>query len=76
MGNIKDTCRDFFAKREPAPIGCIFHDLDFFSSTKDAFTLFEADHAHFLPRIFIYLDDINGANTFGWSANLLKSYWQ
>ena len=63
LGAVKDTCRAFFAEHAPAPIGCIFHDLDFYSSTRDAFTLFEADHCHFLPRIFMYFDDINGDNT-------------
>jgi hypothetical protein len=63
IGNVKDTCRDFFAENEPAPIGCIFHDLDFYSSTRDAFTLFDADNSHFLPRILMYFDDINGDNT-------------
>jgi hypothetical protein len=67
LGNVKDTCKTFFSEFDPAPIGCIFHDLDFYSSTRDAFTLFEADSSHFLPRIFMYFDDIIGNNT--WLAS-------
>jgi hypothetical protein len=67
IGNVKDTCGKFFAERKAAPVGCIFHDLDFYSSTKDAFALFEAGHSHFLPRVFMYFDDINGDNT--WLVN-------
>ena len=63
LGDVKDTCRTFFSEYDPPPIGCVFHDLDFYSSTRDALTLFEADPAHFLPRIFMYFDDIIGNNT-------------
>jgi hypothetical protein len=67
LGNVKDTCKTFFADYDPAPIGCVFHDLDFYSSTRDALTLFDADAAYFLPRVFMYFDDIIGNNT--WLAN-------
>ena len=67
IGNVKETCSSFFAEHNAAPVGCIFHDLDFYSSTKDAFTLFEADSSHFLPRAFMYFDDIIGDNT--WLVN-------
>ena len=63
IGNVRDTCIRFFADRDAAPVGCVFHDLDFYSSTRDALTLFDEDHEHFLPRIFMYFDDINGDNT-------------
>jgi hypothetical protein len=63
IGDVKESCKTFFADFGPAPIGCIFHDLDYYSSTIDAFTLFEADPEHFLPRVFLYFDDIIGNNT-------------
>jgi len=63
LGDVKDTCRTFFEQYHPAPIGCVFHDLDFYSSTRDAFALFEGDPAFFLPRVFMYFDDIMGNNT-------------
>jgi hypothetical protein len=67
LGNVKDTCRTFFSEYNPAPIGAIFHDLDFYSSTRDALTLFDGDSRYFLPRAFMYFDDIIGDNT--WLAN-------
>lgn len=67
LGDVKDTCKTFFSDYDPAPVGCVFHDLDFYSSTRDALTLFDATAAHFLPRVFMYFDDIIGNNT--WLAN-------
>ena len=63
IGNVKDTCQTFFDKYNPAPIGCIFNDLDYYSSTRDSFNIFSADNRHFLPRVFMYFDDIIGDNT-------------
>ena len=60
IGDVKETCSRFFEDYHPAPVGCMFHDLDFFSATKDAFGLLAADPSHFLPRIFTYFDDIIG----------------
>src|SRR5262245_56689938 len=37
------------------------HDLDFYSSTKAALGLFEADEKYILPRVFNYFDDIVGS---------------
>jgi hypothetical protein len=63
LGDVKHSVGTFFAEHDPAPIGCVFHDLDFYSSTSDALGLFEADASHFLPRIFMYFDDVIGSNT-------------
>jgi hypothetical protein len=63
LGNVRDTCRTFFDKYDPAPIGCVFNDLDYFSSTIDSFTIFSTESRHFLPRIFMYFDDVIGDNT-------------
>jgi hypothetical protein len=67
LGDVGETCRTFFAERNAAPVGCIFHDLDFYSSTMAAFQLFEAPSEHFLPRVFMYFDDIKG--THAWAAS-------
>jgi hypothetical protein len=63
LGNVKDTCETFFDRYEAAPVGCIFHDLDFYSSTRDSFNLLDAGPHHFLPRVFMYFDDVEGDNT-------------
>ena len=47
--------------------GWTFHDLDFYSSTIDAFTLFEADAGQFLPRIFMHSQDVKG--THAWALS-------
>ena len=41
IGSVRQTCEDFFARHDPAPIGCIFWDLDLYSSTLDAFQIFQ-----------------------------------
>lgn len=60
IGNLKDTSNTFLEKYSPAPIGAIFHDLDFYSSTKISLNLFKENNKFFLPRIFNYFDDIVG----------------
>jgi hypothetical protein len=67
IGDVKDSCTNFFQEYHPAPIGCMFYDLDFYSSTRDAFALLEAGAAHFLPRLFMYFDDIIGDDV--WLCN-------
>lgn len=60
IGEVGETCATFVQKYNPAPIACIFHDLDYYSSTHDALTLFDEDSSRFLPRVFMYFDDIIG----------------
>jgi len=63
LGDVAETSKTFFGEIDPAPIGAIFHDLDFYSSTREALRLFDADPRYFLPRVFMYFDDIKGDNT-------------
>jgi hypothetical protein len=67
IGDIKDTCTAFLKKYNPAPIGCVLHDLDYYSSTRDALTLFDGESSYFLPRVFMYFDDIVGDDV--WLCN-------
>jgi hypothetical protein len=62
FGNVRDTVSSFFERYNPAPVGCIFHDLDFYSSTRDSFKLLEAPSERLLPRIYNYFDDIIGSD--------------
>lgn len=59
LGNVATTTRAF-AERSVAPIGFISFDLDFYSSTKQAFVLLDAAAEKFLPRVFCYFDDVVG----------------
>jgi hypothetical protein len=63
LGDVSDTVGEFFEQYSPAPIGAVSQDLDFYSSTVAALKLFDADHAHFLPRLFCYFDDTVGDET-------------
>ncbi len=63
IGDIESTAKDFFSKYNPAPIGAIIHDLDFYSSTKVALSMLKADAKFFLPRIYCYFDDTIGTET-------------
>jgi hypothetical protein len=67
IGNVNDTCKTFFEQYDPAPIGCVFHDLDFYSSTRAALSIFDAAESYFLPRVFMYFDDIIGDDL--WLSN-------
>jgi hypothetical protein len=61
LGDVKDTVPNFFDKYNPAPVGCVFHDLDYYSSTKKSFLIFNEDNINFLPRVYNYFDDIIGS---------------
>ena len=60
IGNISDTSKNFFNKYSPAPVGAVFHDFDFYSSTKYALNMFSENQDKFLPRVFNYFDDTIG----------------
>ena len=60
IGNISDTSKNFFDKFSPAPVGAVFHDFDFYSSTKVALNMFSDNQDKFLPRVFNYFDDTIG----------------
>jgi len=62
MGNVADTCASFVGDHNPAPIGAVAHDLDFYSSTVDGLKLFDADAKHLMPRMFCYFDDTIGSD--------------
>lgn len=65
IGNVRDTAKTFYRDHfKSAPIGCIFFDLDLYSSTVSAFQIFDTDSANLLPRVFCYFDDILGTNEY------------
>jgi hypothetical protein len=56
IGGVADVVHRWNA---PAPIGFVAFDLDYYSSTKAALSLFEAsEHRPHLPRVYCYFDDI------------------
>lgn len=60
IGDVKTTIKNFSSKYTPAPIAAISFDLDYYSSTKIAFNIFNLDDKYILPRVFCYFDDIIG----------------
>jgi hypothetical protein len=57
LGLVRDTIQEFIRSR-PAPVGFIAIDLDYYSSTMDAFRLLQAEYSILLPRVYSYFDDI------------------
>ncbi len=64
LGNVRETVPAFVEKFRPPPIAIILNDVDYYSSTRDNLALFDnaaAQAEHFLPQIFMYMDDIIGS---------------
>ena len=69
IGEINDTIESFFTEYNPAPVGAIIHDFDYYSSTSVALKMFNHQDKYFLPRICCYFDD-----TIGNSTSLFNDY--
>jgi hypothetical protein len=66
IGDVRHTIETFLETYRPAPIGAIFNDVDYWSSTRDTFRLFDnikEESEFFLPRIMMYFDDIIGSES-------------
>ncbi len=58
FGDVSSTLGRFL-ESDPAPIGFVSFDLDYYSSTKDALGIFAAaDPSAYLPTTLVYIDDI------------------
>ncbi len=57
IGDVTKTIPQFVAGGHP-PIGFVAFDLDYYSSTKAAFKLFDGETRTRLPRVYCYMDDI------------------
>lgn len=60
IGDVGETVVPFRSRADLAPIGFISFDLDFYTSTKAAFTVFDGGFDHLLPRVYSYFDDCIG----------------
>ena len=63
IGDVKETVPEFSGKLT-SPIGFISFDLDLYTSTRDAFEIFNGDHSKYLPRVPLYFDDVSGPDAF------------
>ena len=59
LGLVRETVPQLLGEG-PAPVAFVSFDLDLYSSTKDALTLFTAKRECLLPRVVCYFDDILG----------------
>lgn len=59
LGNIEETIQDFVEKYKVSPVGAMFVDVDYYSSTKPILDWLQQKDEYFLPRIFMYFDDIS-----------------
>ena len=59
LGLVEETVSEFIASRPP-PVAFVSFDLDYYSSTMQAFKLLEAERTLLSPRIYCYFDDIMG----------------
>jgi hypothetical protein len=57
LGNVEETVSEFLPKLK-YPIGFVSFDLDYYSSTKKAFGIWEGLPDTRLPRVICYFDDI------------------
>ena len=59
LGPVGDTLRAF-VDTSPPPVGFVAVDLDYYTSTVDALSLFTADTPRLFPRVLCYFDDTLG----------------
>jgi hypothetical protein len=57
LGDVAETTPRFLGRQDLAPIGFIAFDLDYYSSTRQAFRVFDGASGTRLPRIYCYFDD-------------------
>jgi len=60
LGRASETLPSFTEKYNPASIGAIFVDVDYYSSTMEVFSLLGTGRERMLPRVYMYFDDIFG----------------
>lgn len=60
IDDVEAGVRRFVEDMSPAPIGFVSFDMDYYTSTRKALSLYDADHNLFLPRSLCYFDDIVG----------------
>jgi hypothetical protein len=57
IGDVRETIPRFI-QSSPAPVGFISFDLDYYSSTIAAFSIFNSPDELLLPRVLCYFDDV------------------
>lgn len=63
LGDVENTVPEFIPKYNPAPVGGIYVDLDYYSSTKNALKILDVDGEYISPRVPMYFDDVMGGSS-------------
>jgi len=71
LGNIGKTAPTFFENYAPPPVGFVSIDLDLYSSTRDAFSIFLSPTKRMLWHTPMYFDDIGFMFTHRFAGELL-----
>ena len=59
-GDIKSNIKQFLQSLSPeSPIGFVSLDVDYYSSSVDALTVFDDDSSKYLDIVYLYVDDIH-----------------
>jgi len=60
LGPISESIKDFNSSGVFPPVGAVVFDVDYYTSTLDALSIFAKDPRLFLPRMPLYFDDCIG----------------
>jgi len=72
IGEISETVGPFLdGITADAPIGFISIDVDFYTSTRDALAILDGDAGQYLPRVQMYLDDLEHPSHNSWCGERL-----
>lgn len=72
LGEISETVAPFLhSLPTDAPIGFVSIDVDYYVSTRDAFSVLQGGAEQYLPRVQIYLDDLEHPSHNSWCGERL-----
>lgn len=69
LGDVAETIPEFVEAGCFAPIGTVFFDLDYYTSTRDALALFDAPPKQLFPRVTCYFDNITSDPLIAFNEN-------
>lgn len=75
IGNIENTVEEFL-NIKPDPIGCVLVDVDRYSATIPILRMFDREDSLFLPRIYMYFDDISYQYEYSGESLAIKEFNQ
>lgn len=58
IGDVNNTCKNFFEEHKPAPVAAVMVDVDLYSSTVPVLNMLDTDYDNVLPRILMFFDDV------------------